>query len=145
MIYFCFYSIKLLSWLVLFRASITSLWTPLSRVSALYWYYKNYCFNVCVISFSFYSIKLFSWLLFLGPSSRLCNSHRHMWVRYIDTTKNRVACMSSLLLCNDIRQYCYFIMFYFKLTNGATEKWWMVKWCNGEIKIRIGRFVSHKY
>ena len=21
----------------------------------------------------------------------------------------------------------------------------MVKWCNGEIKIRIGRFVSHKY
>ena len=31
-------------------------------------------------------------------------------------------------------------MFYFKLTNGAMVKWW-----NGKIKIRIGRFFSHKH
>ena len=53
--------------------------------------------------------------------------------------------MSSLLLSIDVRWLYYFIMFYFKLTNGAMVKWWMVKWCNDEIKIRIGHFVSHKY
>ena len=68
-----------------------------------------------------------------------------MWVRFIDNTKITVACMSLLILSIDLRRYWYFIMLYFKLTNGAMEKWWMVKWCNGEIKIRIGRFVSHKY
>ena len=36
-------------------------------------------------------------------------------------------------------------MFYFKLTNDEIEKLWMIKWCNGEIKIRIGCFVSQKY
>ena len=53
--------------------------------------------------------------------------------------------MSLLLLSIDLQQYFYFIMFNFKLTNGAMVKWWMVKWYNDEIKIRIGRFVSHKY
>ena len=81
----------------------------------------------------------------LGLASRPHNRHRHVWVRYIDTKKITVACMSLLLLSIDIRRYWYFIIFYFKLTNGAMDKWWMVKWCNGEIKIRIGRFVSQKY
>ena len=31
-------------------------------------------------------------------------------------------------------------MFYFKLTNGAMVKCWMVQWFNDQIKIRIGRF-----
>ena len=53
--------------------------------------------------------------------------------------------MSSLLLSIDIVQYCYFNMFYFKLTNGAMGKWCMVKWCNGKIKNRTGNLVSHKY
>ena len=42
--------------------------SPSSRMSALYWYYKNYGFSVCVISFSFYSIQLLSWLLLFGAS-----------------------------------------------------------------------------
>ena len=80
-----------------------------------------------------------------GPALRLLNCHRHVWVRYIDTTKIIVWCMSSLLLYIDLRWFCYFIMFYFKLTDGAMVKWWMVKWYNSEIKIRIGRLVSHNY
>ena len=75
-----------------------------------------------------------------GPASRLCYFHLHVWARYIDTTKITVACMSLLLFYIDLGQLCYFIMFYYKLTNDDTVKWWMVKWCNGEIKIRIGRF-----
>ena len=81
----------------------------------------------------------------LGPSYRLRNCHCHVWVRYIDTTKITVWCMSSLLLSIDLLWLCYFIMFYFKLTNGAMVKWWMVKWCNDEINKSIGRFVSHRY
>ena len=80
-----------------------------------------------------------------GPAKRLSNCHCHVWVRYIDTTKHMVACISSLLLSIDIPQYWYFIMFYFKLTNSAKGKWCMVNGCNGEIKIRIGHLVSHKY
>ena len=53
--------------------------------------------------------------------------------------------MSSLLLSIDLQQTCYFIVFYFKLTNGAIEKWWMVKWCNGEIKNGTGHLFSYKY
>ena len=64
---------------------------------------------------------------------------------YIDITKVTVACMSLLLLSIDLRRLCYYIMFYFKLNNGAMVKWWIVKWCNGEIKIRIVSFVSNKY
>ena len=78
----------------------------------------------------------------LGPASRLCERHCHGWVRYIDTTKITVWCMSSLLLSIDLRWLCYFIMFDFKLTNGAMMKWRMLKWCNGETRIRIGCFVS---
>ena len=59
-------------------------------------------------------------------------------MRYIDTTKTMVWCISLLLLSIDIRWLCYFILFYFKQTNCA-----MVKWCNGEKKIRVGSFVSH--
>ena len=57
-----------LPWLLLLGAIITSLWSPLSRVSALYWYYTNYSFKVCVRSSSFYSIQLLSWLLLFGAS-----------------------------------------------------------------------------
>ena len=81
----------------------------------------------------------------LGPALHHCNHHRHVWVRYIVTTKITVWCMSSLLFSIDILWFYYFNMFYFKLTNGIIVKWWMVKLCNSEIKIRIGHFVSHKY
>ena len=66
-------------------------------------------------------------------------------MRHIDTTKVTDACMSLLLLSNDLGKFCYFMMFYLKLTDGEMVKWWVVKWCNGEINIRIGIFVSHKY
>ena len=79
------------------------------------------------------------------PSSRHFDCHRHMWVRYIDTKKIIVWCVSSLLLSIDLWQLCYFIMFYLKMTNGAIVKWWMVKWCHGEMKISTGHFFSHKY
>ena len=81
----------------------------------------------------------------LGPALRLCGRHHHGWVRWVDTTKNTFWYMSLLLLSIDIRWFYYFIMFYFKMTNGAMEKWWVVKWCNSEIKIRIGSFFYHKY
>ena len=68
------------------------------------------------------------------------NYHCHVWVRYIEASKIKVACMSLLPLSIDLRRLFYFIMFYFKLANGAMVKWWMVKWCNGEIKISIDRF-----
>ena len=80
-----------------------------------------------------------------GLALRLLNRHRYVWVRYIDTTKITVWCMSSLLLYIDLWWFFYFVMFYFKLTNGAMVKWWMVKWCNGEINNRTGRFFSQKY
>ena len=62
----------------------------------------------------------------LGPASHLRNCYRHLWVRYIDTTKIKVACMSSLLLSIDLLRYCYFVIFYLKLTNGAmvNGEWW---------------------
>ena len=84
-------------------------------------------------------------LFFSGPELRLRNQHRHMWVRNIETTIITVWCMSSLILSIDLQWLCYFIMFYFKLTNGAMVKWWMFKCCNGEINIRIGHFFPHKY
>ena len=58
--------------------------------------------------------------------------------------KVTVVCMSSLLLSIDLRQLCYFIMFYFKLKNGEMVKWWTIKWYNGEINIRIGFFLFSK-
>ena len=129
---------------LLFGTSIASLWSPLSRVSALYWYYKNYGFNICVMSFSFYSIQLLLWIIFQGQNC--------VFVIFIvtcecaiDTTKIAVSCMSSLLLSIDLRRFYYFIMFYFILTNGAMVKCCMVKWCNGEINNRTGNFFSHKY
>ena len=33
-----------------------------------------------------------------GPASHLRDRHRHVWVRYIDTTKITVWCMSSILI-----------------------------------------------
>ena len=53
--------------------------------------------------------------------------------------------MSSLILSIDLRQIYYFILFYFILNNGAMDKWWMVIWCNGDIKNRTGHLLSHKY
>ena len=129
----------------MFRTSIAYSWSPSFRVSYIYWYYGNYGFKICVILFSFYSVQLLSWLFCSGPKYRYCNSHFHMWVRYIDTKNNTVACMSLLLLSIDLRLFCHLIMFYFELTDGAMVKWWMLKLCNGEIKMSIGSFVSHKY
>ena len=51
-----------------------------------------------------------------------------------------IACVAFLILSIYLWRYWYFITFYFKLTNCAMEKSWMVKSCNGEIKIRIGFF-----
>ena len=84
-------------------------------------------------------------LFCLGPELHLRKCYRHRWERFIDTMKITVWCMSSLILSIDLQWFCYSIMFYFKLTNGTMVKWWMMKWINGEIKIRIGSFVSHKY
>ena len=130
---------------LLFGTSIASLWLTLSWVIALYWYYKITVLMLvwyCLVSIQYnYYLDLFC----SGPAKRLSNCHCHVWVRYTDTTKITVGCMSSLLLSIDILQYWYFIMFYFKLTNGTIVKWCIVKWCNGEMKIRIGHLVSHKY
>ena len=98
-----------------------------------------------MISFSFYSIQLLLWLILFRASIASLFCHCHVWVRHIYNKKIMVACMTSLLLSIDLQRYCYFIMFYLKLTNGAMEKWWMVKWCNGEIKLGIGCLVYHKY
>ena len=81
----------------------------------------------------------------LGQSLSPCNHHRHVWVCYINTTKITVWCMLLLLLSIDLWLFCYFIMIYFKLTNGAMVRWWMVKRCNDEIKINMDPIVSHKY
>ena len=37
-------------------------------------------------------------LFCLEPASRICHLHRHVWVRYFDTTKFIVCCMSSILI-----------------------------------------------
>ena len=142
---FSFYSIQLSLWLLSVGASIVSLWTLLSRVSAQYWYYTNYGLRFVWDSSAFIQYSYYRDFFCLGSASRLRNHHQHVWVRYIDNNKITVACMSSLLLYIDLRWLCYFILFYFKLTNGAMVKRWMVKCYNGEINIRIGHFVSHKY
>ena len=126
-------SIQLLLWLFLFGASIASSWTPLSRVSALNWYYKNTVLKFVWYRLVFNPYSYYRDFFCLGPRLRFCNRHCHVWVCYIDNTKITVACISFLLLSTDLRQYWYFIMFYFKLTNGAMEKWWIVEWCNVEI------------
>ena len=109
--------------------------------------------------FNFIQYRYYHDFFCLGPSSRLLNSHRYVWFTFIDTTKNTVVCMSSLLSSIDLqifcyfilllyiylRHFCYFIMFYFILTNGAMVKLWIVKWCNGETKNRNGHLFSHKY
>ena len=97
-----------------------------------------YCF--VFIQYSYYHDFFYLW-----PASRLCNQPRHVWVCYIDTTKIIVACISSLILSTDLRWICYFVMFYFNLTNGTMVKWLIVKWCNGEIKNRTGHLFSQKY
>ena len=74
-----------------------------------------------------------------GGALFLRDCHCCGWVRYIDTTKITVWCMSSLLFSIDLRWLCYFIGFYFKLINVE-----MVKWCNVEINIRIVSFISCK-
>ena len=143
---FIFYSIHLLSWLLLFGTSIVSSWPPSSWVSAIYWYKKKYGLKVFVISFSFYSIKLLSWLLllwdsiasFLSPSSRVSAQYWYY--------KITVWCISSRIWSIDLQWFRFFIMFYFKLTNVSMDKWLMVKWCNSEINVRIGDLVKqHMY
>ena len=143
-----------------------------SSVFTWYNYYRNlfcleialrlrdiYCHGwVCYIDTTNITVLRFVWdrsfftqysyyrdFLCLGPASRLRDRHLHGLLGYIDTTTITVWCMSLLRFSIDLQWFWYFIMFYFKLTNGAMVKWWMMKWCNGEIKIRIGSFVSHKY
>ena len=135
---------QLLSWFPFFGANITSLWTPSSQVSELYWYYTIMVLRFVWDCLVFTQYSYYRDLFCSGTALRLRNCHHHVWVRYIDTTKITFWCMSLLLLSIDLRWFCYFIMFYFKLTNGAMVKWWMTKWCNGEIKIRIGRLVFQK-
>ena len=126
--------------IIFFGTSLASLRSPLSWVSALYWYYKNTVFR-----FVWYCLVFVQWSYYcdfvcFSPASRLCNIHRHVWVRYIHTTTITVAGMSLLLLSIELRQICYLIMFYFKLTNVAIEKFCMVKWCNAGINNRTGHF-----
>ena len=45
--------------------------------------------------------------------------------------------MSLLILSIDLQRIYYFIAFMIK--------WWMGKWCNGEIKNKTGNLFSHKY
>ena len=113
----------------LFGTSIASLWSPSSRVSELYWYYKNrvlrfvwYC--LVFIQYTYYCDLFCSW-----PSSRLRNQHCHVWVQFIHTTKITVACMSLLIFSIDLRRICYFID----------------QCYNGEINNRTGHLFSHKY
>ena len=114
---------QLLSWLVLFGASMTSSWTPLSQVSASYWYYENYDFKVCVILFSFYSIQLLSWLLLFGASNT----------------------SSQLSLSRVSALYWYYKNYGCVYVNSAIVYWstkilvsryvlfWPKKWCNCEM------------
>ena len=60
---FSFYSIKLLSWLILFGASISSSWLPSSRGSVLYWYHENYGV-VYVININTHEIFLCLWNIY---------------------------------------------------------------------------------
>ena len=104
-------------------------------------FFKRFLWYIFVFTQYSYYRELFC----SGPELRLRNHHSHRWVRYIDTTKITVWCMSSLILSIDLRWLRYLIMFYFKLTNDAMVKWWILKWYNGEIKKRIGHFFFHKY
>ena len=96
------------------------------------------CDRSVLTQYSYYSDFFCSW-----PALRLRNWNCHGWVRYINNMKTTVWCMSLLILSIDLLWLCYFIMFYFKLKNGVMVKWWMVKCCNGKIKIRIGCLVPH--
>ena len=96
-------------------------------------------------SFSFTQYSYYCDLFCSGTALRFRDCHCHGWMRYIGNTESMGWCMSLLLLSIGLQWFCYFIMIYFKLTNGAMLKWWILKQCNGEIKIRIGHFVSHKY
>ena len=59
-----------------------------------------------------------------GTASHLRDCHIHSWVRYIDTTKITVWCMPSLILSIGLQWLFYFIVFYFKPTDGEMVKWW---------------------
>ena len=145
-LYFCIYSIQLLLWLPLVRSQHCVL------VNAIF---MGECAililqKIMVLTFLWYSLLLTQYSYYrdffcLGTASRIRNRYRHVWVRFIDDTKITAACMSLMLFSIDLRWYWYFNIFYFKLTNGAIEKWWMVKWCNEKIEIRISPFVYHKY
>ena len=51
-----------------------------------------------MIPSSLYQYSYYRDFFCLGPASRLRDRHRHVWVRYIDTTKITVWCMSSILI-----------------------------------------------
>ena len=75
----------------------------------------------------------------------LCGCRCYEWVRYVDTKQITAWCMSSLILSIYLQLFHYFIMFCFKLTNCEMVKLWVLKWCNGKIKMRIGLSFSQKY
>ena len=106
--------------------------------------------NITVLIFVLYCLVFIQYsyycdLFCLGPASRLLNCHCHVWVIYIHTKKIMVVCMSLLILYIVLQRFCYFVMFYFKLTNDTMVKWWMFKWCNVEIKNSTDHLFSHKY
>ena len=116
--------------------------------------HRSFCYNdttqITVLMFVWYCLVLIQYSYYcdffcLGPASHLRNRHRHVLVRHIATTKIMAASMALLILSIDLQRICYFIMFYFKRTNGTMVKWWMVKWCYGELKNRTGHLFSHKY
>ena len=96
-------------------------------VHALYWYYKKTVFRFVWYRLVFIQCSYDHEFICLWMVSLLCYWHHLVWVRYIHIKKITVACMSSLLLSIGLRRICYFIIFYFEVTNDSMEKWWMVK------------------
>ena len=110
------------------RANIASFLSTYTHVSSLYWYEDHYglvyridilfrtiqgvtvrysptLFDRFVWIFSvFTQYSYYRDLFCLGPSSRLCDRHSHMQVRYIDITNITVWCMSLIL----IRMNCFY-------------------------------------
>ena len=126
--------------LLFFWTSIASSWSLSPLVSALYWYYEN-----TVLRFMWYRLDLLNTVIIVNLF--VCGQHIVFVINIVTCEcaifilrKITVACMSLLLSSIDLLWIYYLIMFYFKLTNDATEKWCMVKWCNGEIKNRTGHF-----
>ena len=75
-----------------------------------------------------------------GPALRLLNCHRHDWVCFIDTMKITVW---VYFIATIVNWYTIILLFYHVLF--LSDPWWSGEMLDGEIKIRIDCFVSHKY